>query len=830
MAKTIQKKIKFSKGQITPRLVERTDLAILDSSCAYAKNVIPTLYGGIKSRYGTKLIDEMVFGSTEVIGTATSSVGTPTNLQTTGFTTDGIESNRILFSIDYTTAQAAGQFKLYGIKFNYTAAKIYLTCSYTGSPRVYYVSGVSINTAGVGATAADYFIAPITGWTTQATFSKTINNSGVVTGVAITGAGSGPSNIGQAIITRVSAPRVYPATLYGSADGTTWVSLGQRYITETSQDFAFDVGAGYRYIKFELDTTADSITTTITMGKSSFYSVAEVETDLKVIEFYYNNADKYIMVLGNEMIRIYKDDAFVYSVGASGLLEAYFPKLKYTYKDDTIIFTHPNMYPKVLKRTPTTQWEWAEFTLENIPYRLFGDTTTSSLAGLTPNATNAVVISAATAVFTSAMVGQVIEGNSGTFKITGFSTATRVTGYCIIPFADTSAFGGTLTSGYELVWSATRGYPNSCMFAQQRLWFGGSKNCPSTIWASKLGDYNNFANQYNDDNDAINGADLLTNESIVNLSNNRDIHIFTTGNVWKNSINNTTPSTFNPVKQCDVGSYDNVLPTIIDGQIIFADSLGKNLYSYVFNYNEDAYNSSNLSILNDLMDEPLAISAEIDSLNDKNNYLYVVKSDGTMLINSLKMSQDINATTQFITDGNIKDVCGIGGYTYIVAERNNKYYLEKIADYKTDCTSVVTINGTSIANLPKGFNDKYVWVYNDNEVLGKYLVEEQTITFGSTVIGIYNVGINFDFEIEGNNIAINGQTLGKKKRISKAQLVTYNTNHITFCDKEKIQENKDVFDFYACTSYKNNIQYTIKGEFYPFELLSLQLWINYGDL
>ena len=180
------------------------------------------------------------------------------------------------------------------------------------------------------------------------------------------------------------------------------------------------------------------------MGKSSFYSVAEVETDLKVIEFYYNNADKYIMVLGNEMIRIYKDDAFVYSVGASGLLEAYFPKLKYTYKDDTIIFTHPNMYPKVLKRTPTTQWEWAEFTLENIPYRLFGDTTTSSLAGLTPNATNAVVISAATAVFTSAMVGQVIEGNSGTFKITGFTTATRVTGYCIIPFADTIAFSGTL--------------------------------------------------------------------------------------------------------------------------------------------------------------------------------------------------------------------------------------------------------------------------------------------------------------------------------------------------------------------------------------------------
>ena len=50
---TKQKKIKFSKGQISDKLLERTDLDILDSSASEITNFVSTPYGSIQTREGT---------------------------------------------------------------------------------------------------------------------------------------------------------------------------------------------------------------------------------------------------------------------------------------------------------------------------------------------------------------------------------------------------------------------------------------------------------------------------------------------------------------------------------------------------------------------------------------------------------------------------------------------------------------------------------------------------------------------------------------------------------------------------------------------------------
>ena len=41
-------------------------------------------------------------------------------------------------------------------------------------------------------------------------------------------------------------------------------------------------------------------------------------------------------------------------------------------------------------------------------------------------------------------------------------------------------------------WAEYAGYPRSVCFHEQRLWFGGTKLQPNTIWASAVGDYENF--------------------------------------------------------------------------------------------------------------------------------------------------------------------------------------------------------------------------------------------------------------------------------------------------------------------------------------------------
>ena len=61
MSRTDQKQIKFSKGEINPYLNERTDIDLLDNSASYIRNYIPTVFGGLKTRFGTETIYKFNF-------------------------------------------------------------------------------------------------------------------------------------------------------------------------------------------------------------------------------------------------------------------------------------------------------------------------------------------------------------------------------------------------------------------------------------------------------------------------------------------------------------------------------------------------------------------------------------------------------------------------------------------------------------------------------------------------------------------------------------------------------------------------------------------------
>ena len=58
MPRTIQKKIKFTKGMITASLSERADLPMYDSSAELINNYVCTPYGGFRTRRGTRLISK----------------------------------------------------------------------------------------------------------------------------------------------------------------------------------------------------------------------------------------------------------------------------------------------------------------------------------------------------------------------------------------------------------------------------------------------------------------------------------------------------------------------------------------------------------------------------------------------------------------------------------------------------------------------------------------------------------------------------------------------------------------------------------------------------
>lgn len=551
-------------------------------------------------------------------------------------------------------------------------------------------------------------------------------------------------------------------------------------------------------------------------------------TAIKMIDFIFNNDQKYLIVLRNEQITIYKDDVQVADITATGLLSSYFDILDYTSKDDTIIFTHPDMAPRYLQRT-TASWTWNTFTLNNIPTHAFnGETITSPDGSITPSAAEGqIVITGSGTSFTSAYVGQIIDNGFGRVKITAFTSSTKLSGYTIIPFVDTSSIANGVwkfVSGYEPVWSATRGYPRTCLFAQERLFFGGSKSLPSSIWGSRIDDYNNFQNVGNYANDGID-VKVLSNDVILSLVENRGIHIFTSG--WEGSVpeESYTPDKFTVVRNTNNGSYKNVQPVIINGVAMFIEKQGVSLLSYVYNYEQASFTTDNISLFSSLIDKPVSISAETNSAKDKGDYLYLVQQDGTMLVGCIVLSQDIKAITPFVTQGSIKDVCSLLSDTYIIVQRGNTYYLELITNVNTDCTVEQSITSNTVT-VDSSFNGKSVMIYDDNRLYGKFVVSNGSITMPFNPNKTCKIGLSFDYELESNPIAINGNTNSVKKRITRAKVLTKNTKFLKFCGQNKERQG-DLYDFYSCTNYDNDIRYKIDGEFYPVEIMSIHLDINY---
>lgn len=122
--------------------------------------------------------------------------------------------------------------------------------------------------------------------------------------------------------------------------------------------------------------------------------------------------------------------------------------------------------------------------------------TTFALSAVTVGTGRTLTASAAT--FTSGMVGMYVRMNNGATTghalITGFTNSTTVT--VEVKSVVDAAF---LSPAASVSWSlsqwggAARGWPRSCAFYKERLYFGGNTYMPDGIWGSEIGDLYQFS-------------------------------------------------------------------------------------------------------------------------------------------------------------------------------------------------------------------------------------------------------------------------------------------------------------------------------------------------
>jgi hypothetical protein len=308
-------------------------------------------------------------------------------------------------------------------------------------------------------------------------------------------------------------------------------------------------------------------------------------------------------------------------------------------------------------------------------------------------------------------------------------------------------------SGDEDVWSATRGWPKTVAFFEQRLWFGGSQSRPQTLWASQIADFYNFDVDTGEDDDAID-VTLDTNQinGIVALMPSRHLQVFTIGGEFYIASSPITPANIAVKNQTKFGSA-SVPPINIDGATLFLDYGQSSVREFVYSWEEEAYTSNSATLLaSHLISTPVDMGARRGTSTEDANYVYVVNTDGTMAVFNTLRAQQVAGWTKWETSGTIEAITVEGSTVWFAVKRTinsaTVYYLEKAdSDTYTDANKSQTqSSSTTVSNLAH-LNGQSCRVRADGAIMADATPSSGSITLARAGVAV-EVGLDYDVTIK----------------------------------------------------------------------------------
>ena len=371
---------------------------------------------------------------------------------------------------------------------------------------------------------------------------------------------------------------------------------------------------------------------------------------------------------------------------------------------------------------------------------------------------------------------------------------------------DTVAFAKVQTgrSRREDVWSDTRGYPSIGVFHDGRLWLGGTKSKPQSLFASRPGDFFNFeVNDGADDDGIFITIDSRGLTNIVDINTDRGLQVFCSGAEFV--VKGNTPATVIVEQQTRHGTF-GLETQSIDGATLFVDQNGKTLRQFLYSFNEDAYTSADISVLSSqLINQPRDMAILPGTTTDDANWLFIINQDGTGAVLNTMRSQDINGFTRWTPYANasdadkkneIKSCAAVGNELYMVVYReaaNADYYdIERWSfDYLLESSIKTSVVGTgsdidvSVGVRLQGYT---VGVLADGNVLADREVGGGGAPNGSVrltaeevpngVTREIEIGLNFPVTVKPMPLNTNpgtrgGQNTMKRKKIVRMNLRVY---------------------------------------------------------
>lgn len=559
-------------------------------------------------------------------------------------------------------------------------------------------------------------------------------------------------------------------------------------------------------------------------------SAAAPQSGCRLVPFEVSTTQSFMFVFAHNRAYIYADQVLMTNINGSGndylatsIGSTNIPTMYWTQSIDTLIVVDEDMAPvKIVRGANNTTWTISAITFDDTPRHAFSITLTEPVSGtLTPSSTTAdnITLTTSTSIWVAGHVGQYVNDKDGfgRARIVKVNSGTEAEAVNEVPFGDTTAIAQgdwNIESGYEDAWSSARGYPRSVTFHESRLWFGGSKSLPNSLWASRVNDF--FSFELGDllaDDAIIVTQNTDQANSIVAMRSGRDLQVFTTGAeffVPQADLDPITPNNIAVKSATRRGAKPGIRPQASESGTLFIQREGKALREFAFSDVELSYVSENISLLaSHLIVQPLDMALRsatdttegdllliVNGTSSADTRLAAVAQSGTIAAFVLLQSQNVVAPSYFQTDGSFLNVGVDVDDIYVVVKRTinsaTKYYLEVFDNDRTTDSSLQyfsgaaapdqSLPGSTTASSLSHLEAATVKVIVDDDIQTDKTVASGAITLDAAGTSYLEIGLDYTVEVKTLPFEpklASGNVQGQRRRIIEASPICDSTQNLS---------------------------------------------------
>ena len=364
--------------------------------------------------------------------------------------------------------------------------------------------------------------------------------------------------------------------------------------------------------------------------------VAEVNTSsasTRIIPFEFSTTQTYILELGNQYMRFYKDGGYITEAnktitGATQANPCVITSNSHGYSNGDEVYiasvvgmTELNNKRYLVKNKSTNTFELTDIDGNNI--------NSSSFTAYSSAGTAAKIYEIATPYETANIFDVTFAQSADTMYLAHPSYSIRKltrTGHTSWTLA-----APTFTETSSTVISTSNNYPSTVTFFEERLVFAGSNNNPQTIWFSKSGDYENLTVGTDADHAMIYTIASNQVNAIRYMSSQRSLILGTTGGEFivtaSGSSEPLTPTNIQIKKQANYGT-SKIQPAQVGNVTLFLQRAKRKVRELTYNYDSDSYVAPDLTILAEhITDSGIK---EMSYQQEPHGILWCVRNDGQL--------------------------------------------------------------------------------------------------------------------------------------------------------------------------------------------------------